>query len=357
MGLNLKNISISMCKVKVSVIVPIYNVEKYLRQCVDSLLNQTLKEIEIILVDDGSTDECPLICEEYKRKDSRIKVVHKENGGLSSARNAGLDVAIGEYVAFIDSDDYVSLEMMEKRYSASKERNLDACYCDYNFDYDGKVWSANKQKNDSFVYTKGEVEDFLLDMVGPLPSYPSDVKHLVSVCLALYKTDIIKRYNIKFESERLYPSEDLLFHIDFLSRCSRLGYLKGSMYYWRYRPGSLSRSYSSERFKLYVALLNRVREKLEEHFVEDVYILHYQRCVYSFFRSIMKYESLISKESHVFRRIRERCSHPLIESVYESYPIEQMVLKHRMFITSMKHKLALPIYLMCWLENKIRKNV
>lgn len=106
---------------KVSIIVPIYNVEKYLHQCVDSLLNQTLRNLEVILVDDGSPDSCPRICEEYKKKDTRVKVVHKQNGGLSDARNAGMKLVEGEYVAFIDSDDYVDLHMFEKLYAAAKK--------------------------------------------------------------------------------------------------------------------------------------------------------------------------------------------------------------------------------------------
>lgn len=226
---------------KVSIIVPIYNVEKYLRQCVDSLLNQTLREIEVILVDDGSPDGCPSICEEYKKKDARVKVVHKQNGGLSDARNAGMKLVEGEYVAFIDSDDYVDLHMFEKLYAEANKRNLDVCYCDYNFDYDGTTRPANKQKEDLFVDGKDETKAFLLDMVGPLPSYPSDVKYLVSVWHGIYKTSIIRDNHIIYESERLYPSEDLLFHIDFLSRCERVGYLKDAMYYWRFNPTSLSR--------------------------------------------------------------------------------------------------------------------
>ena len=92
----------------ISVIVPIYNVEKYLARCVDSIVNQTYKNLEIILVDDGSPDLCPQMCDDYAEKDSRIKVVHKKNGGLSDARNAGMAVSTGEYISFIDSDDYVS---------------------------------------------------------------------------------------------------------------------------------------------------------------------------------------------------------------------------------------------------------
>ena len=98
---------------KVSVIVPIYNVEKYLDECMVSLLNQTLKDIEIILVDDESPDNCPKMCDEYANKDKRVKVVHKKNGGLGFARNSGLDVATGEYVAFIDSDDWIKPTHLE----------------------------------------------------------------------------------------------------------------------------------------------------------------------------------------------------------------------------------------------------
>lgn len=97
-----------------SVIVPIYNVEKYLHKCVDSLIGQTYKDIEIILVDDGSPDNCPTICDEYAKKDSRIKVIHKQNGGLSDARNKGLEAATGEFVSFIDSDDYIELDTFER---------------------------------------------------------------------------------------------------------------------------------------------------------------------------------------------------------------------------------------------------
>ena len=97
---------------KVSIIVPVYKVEKYLRKCIDSIINQTLKDIEIILVDDGSPDNCGKICDEYAAKDTRIKVIHKENGGLSSARNAGMEVAEGEYIGFVDSDDWIESDLI-----------------------------------------------------------------------------------------------------------------------------------------------------------------------------------------------------------------------------------------------------
>ena len=114
---------------KISIIVPIYNVEKYLRKCIDSILNQSYDNLQIILVDDGSPDNCPKICDEYLNKDNRIQVIHKSNGGLSSARNAGIKVANGKYIAFIDSDDYIELNMIEKLVNAIEKSNADLCIC------------------------------------------------------------------------------------------------------------------------------------------------------------------------------------------------------------------------------------
>ena len=113
----------------ISVIVPIFNVEKYLNRCVDSIINQTYENLEIILVDDGSTDGCPGICDDYAKKDSRIKVIHKENGGLSDARNAGMKVAIGEYISFVDSDDYVIPDFIEKMLSILISERSDIAEC------------------------------------------------------------------------------------------------------------------------------------------------------------------------------------------------------------------------------------
>ena len=107
------------------IIIPVYKVEKYLDKCMQSLINQTLKDIEIIMVDDGSPDRCPQMCDEYAKQDNRVKVIHQKNVGLGYARNSGLDVAFGEYVAFVDSDDFVDTMMFEIMYSRAKKENSD----------------------------------------------------------------------------------------------------------------------------------------------------------------------------------------------------------------------------------------
>ena len=111
----------------ISVIIPIYNVEAYLDECIASVIAQTYSNLEIILVDDGSPDNCPQMCDEWAAKDSRIRVIHKENGGLSDARNAGIDIATGEYIAFVDSDDWIVPEMYEKMLAALKTENAATC--------------------------------------------------------------------------------------------------------------------------------------------------------------------------------------------------------------------------------------
>ena len=110
---------------KISVVVPVYNVEAYLERCLDSLINQTLSDIEIICVNDGSTDSSPEKLEEFAKKDSRIKIINQENGGLSAARNTGIEAATGEYIGFVDSDDYVDLDFYEKLYNAATSHNAD----------------------------------------------------------------------------------------------------------------------------------------------------------------------------------------------------------------------------------------
>lgn len=152
-------------KPKVSVIVPIYNVEKYLRRCLDSLVNQTLTDIEIILVDDESPDNSNEIYKEYLAKDNRIKLVQKKNGGLGFARNSGLEIATGEFIAYIDSDDYVDVNMFKKLYDTSKNNNLDTVYCGYNnLDDELKVHSFNEVDDLTIFSTKDEVNGVLLDM-------------------------------------------------------------------------------------------------------------------------------------------------------------------------------------------------
>ena len=147
----------------ISVVVPIYNVENYIKKCVDSILSQTYKNLEIILVDDGSPDNCPQICDEYAQKDNRIKVIHKENGGLSDARNAGIDISKGKFITFIDSDDYIEKDYVEVLYNSIKENASDMAIGSHKAIYDNGTILNKETGEKSVLDSKNVLERILYD--------------------------------------------------------------------------------------------------------------------------------------------------------------------------------------------------
>ena len=200
----------------ISVVVPVYNAEKYLAKCVESILAQTYQNLEIILVDDGSIDSSPKMCDDYASKDKRIRVIHKENGGASSARNAGLNVATGEFVAFVDGDDYIEQNMYELLLSKQQEGNYDLVFCRYNEDRSGtKIHYYEKCLSDfcqsgslEYFFYKGKVKDG-----SPIVNY-----HSVNVCIwrALFRREVIN--SIRFDENIKYLSEDMVFMLTILSQ-------------------------------------------------------------------------------------------------------------------------------------------
>ena len=242
-----------MCKV--SVVVPIYNVEKYIKQCVDSIRNQTLEDIEIILVDDGSPDNCPQICDDYKKLDNRIKVVHKKNGGLSSARNAGMRVATGEYIGFVDSDDYIEVDMYEKMYNTAKKYDVDFVMCDYY-----KVFEKEKYQNslslEKGLFNKKKIVDRLYNEL--IMREDLEYGPLLSVWNCLYKRDFIEKNNLYFDDIVKYCEDNLYSPI--------VGYNAQSFYYmknqylynYRFNPNSISNTFKQEYWDIYVEMNNKL---------------------------------------------------------------------------------------------------
>lgn len=341
---------------KISIILPIYNVEKYLDECLKSVTHQTLKDIEIICVIDASPDHSIDVCEKWQTKDKRIVIVdEKVNKGLGLTRNVGLKYVHGEYVAFVDSDDYIDVEMYERMYDYAQENSLDTCFCDYLRDTDGVI-SESKEPKDSFTCLgREDVDEYLFDMLGPLPEYPSDVKHLVSVWRGIYSMKIIRRFGVRFESERLNASEDIPFNIDYLMKAERIGYIPFKGYYYRYNPVSLSRGYTHKKFQAYQYLLNEVKERLETYCDSRRWKLHYERFVFYTLRCIIKYEAIKDIDGNKMNNIRMRCDDSMMIPLYKDYPYKRFHIKQRVFFFCMKHRLVWMLYWMCILENKIHK--
>lgn len=206
-------------KTKISVIVPIYKAENYLRKCVDSILNQTYKNLEIILVDDGSPDGSGAICDEYAKKDKRVVVIHKKNAGVSAARNSGLDIAKGDYVAFVDSDDYVDEKMYEALVGAFEKTKADLVICDHYSVCGDKILSKSKHETASFYKNNEKDRPILFGACNININAPWN---------KLYKMKLI---NHRFDENCSY-GEDQKFNLDYITNCSVIHYLNLPLYYY-----------------------------------------------------------------------------------------------------------------------------
>lgn len=327
---------------KVSVIIPIYNVEKYLNRCIDSVINQSLKDIEIILVNDGSPDNCPKICDEYANKDSRIKVIHKSNGGLSSARNAGMKIATGDYIGFVDSDDYIEINMYEQLYNVAYENNVDFVMSDYY-----KVYDDSKKEVtldiDSGLYLKEDI----YNKIYPSLIMKEDIDYgpLLAVWHCLYKTSFIKKNDLYFD-ELVKYSEDNLFSSLVGYKSNSFYYMKGYyLYNYRYNPNSISTTYKSDSWDVYVDMNNKLYENFHKNrdfnFKRqlDLHMIYY----------IFNYTNQLgcSNKSfyHKYKEIKKVLAYKESRRALDKLKLPNVNIKLKICILMLKNKLIIPYML------------
>lgn len=246
--------------VKVSVIVPVYNVEKYLRKCLDSLVKQTLKEIEIIIVNDGTKDNSQTIIDEYVKKfPDNIKSFIKENGGLSDARNYGLKHATGEYVGFVDSDDYIENDMFEKMYNKAKSNDFDIVVCDLNYIYENenKYCSSNIKFD---LINSNQIQNKMIYI------YPAAWNKI-------YRKNIID----KFEFKKGIWYEDVEFMYRILPYINSIGIVKEPLYQYVQREGAITSTFNDKIFD-YIDIWNGIIEFYKKNKIYDKYISEIEYC-------------------------------------------------------------------------------
>ena len=205
----------------VSIVVPVYNVETYLHECVDSILAQTYRDLELILVNDGSKDSSPSICDAYAAKDPRVKVIHKKNGGVSAARNTGIDAATGKYIAFCDSDDYLEPKWVEELTKAISASPTAWCFCGCH-----TVDATGNYVEENCIFHRSPVHETL-----PMSAYPEVYGANYSACLWLriFNLDIIREHNIRFDP-KLSVSEDVLFSLQYGAYCTEFSVVNLPLY-------------------------------------------------------------------------------------------------------------------------------
>lgn len=312
-------------KPKVSIIVPVYNVEKYLDRCMESLLNQTLKDIEIILVDDGSPDSCPQMCDEYAKRDSRIKVIHKQNGGLGFARNSGLEIAKGEYVAFVDSDDHIALEMYEELICKANENNYDAVFGGIYIENDNKKWKHLHEFEHGKVFTNDDVKEFALEMVASKPYVKKERCCQMSVWRAVYKKNIITSNNISFISEREVVSEDIPFNVDFLLNAKKIALIDKAYYYYHLNGTSLTSNVNPQKFYGYINLRKILIGKLSNF---DRLHVHSNRFFIGYCRMLML-QLCNSNRSDIKEQLSIICNDKIWDVIRKEYPVKWLPIYPR----------------------------
>ena len=323
----------------ISIIVPVYNVEKYLRQCLDSLIKQTYKNIEIVIIDDGSTDNSGKICDEYEKKNKNIKVIHKKNEGLGLARNTGLELIKGEYVMFVDSDDYVSNEICEVLLNNMNNNNYDYCKCGYcSFDNNGKLFSTKKYCNEKF-YENDSKFQMMARMIGSLPDKKDVIEPSVWACI--YKADIIKKYNIKFPSERELISEDIVFNLEYMEHVQSSGIIDYCGYFYRFNPKSLSKSYKKDRYDKIVYLYDYLYNRLTELKYNNDAFIRLNTLFFVNLKVIISQEKNSNKSAiEIKKTIDYLLNNEKTRKIINEYPINQQHFKQRLFLYFLKYKMS-----------------
>lgn len=255
----------------VSIVVPIYNMEQYLDRCLESVVNQTYERLEILLVDDGSTDSSSTVCDRWAAADSRITVIHKQNGGLGMARNTGLDHASGDYIFFLDSDDYVDTTLVEKCIRSVCKHNAEiVLFGRYNVYENGTV-TLGTVKAGRQLYRGSEIQTEILPSL-----FTYELGFGVSAWSRMYSVKFLKNNALRFVSEREIISEDAFFSLPLFAAASAVSIVPESLYYYCRRDSSLSRRYQAGRQERNDIFLVKSLEKVEELGLPEAVKTHIQ---------------------------------------------------------------------------------
>lgn len=328
---------------KVSIIVPIFNVENYIEKCLQKLLNQTLEDIEIILVDDGATDNCPQICDEYAKRDSRVKVIHKKNAGLGFARNSGIENATGDFIAFVDSDDYVEETMFEIMYKKAQKENSDIVYCN-NYVYHSLSGCIEKSKSplckDKTFRGHYVIDEVLKNMIASEPNDVTERKYYMSVWRGIFKRKTVD--GIRFVSERDYLSEDIFYQVEALKRANSVTIISDYLYYYRENFSSLTHKYRNDRIQKSILLYEHLAEVVSSIASKDKEDWNFRllKLLYGYFRFSL-FSNMASNVN--VRNLKDdfnQCYNYLNKiSFYSKYPVGVLPFKHKLILFLFKHNM------------------
>ena len=324
---------------KVSIIVPVYNAEKYIKQCLESIISQTYENIEIIVVNDGSKDNSLNILKEYVKKSNKMKLVDKKNGGVSSARNAGLKEATGEYITFVDSDDWLEKNAIEIMLRNIKD--FDIIQSSYYINADIKF---NQKENNT-----DDINKIKRDIL--MKNYITDSNTGALRCVwgKLIKREAIK--NIKFE-ESIYLLEDGLFLYECMDNIKKIKFIKENLYHYRKLNDSACNRFNEDQLSQYDNIAKKLKKLLKED-EEYIYNKVMFECLMTYISRVIKYRKFSRKE--MIKKIKNICSEEKYQNVITNINKDILNTKEKVTLFFIRNNMFYSLFLICRIKDIIKR--
>lgn len=340
---------------KVSIIIPIYNAERYLKNSIESVCNQTLQDIEIILVNDGSTDNSLQICEKYASIDHRIKIIDKKNEGVSVARNKGMELATSEYITFVDPDDEVEIDMYENLYMKICKNKCDVILCNYiQIDKMGSL-KVNLPIMEG-TYERDQIQEILLNIVGGYKLEKTPI--MGSVWRGMYKKSLVDKHNLKFPAD-IRPMQDLVFITNYLAKCNTM-YIDENFYYIYYiRPNTGVTGYKNNMWHNNKKVSCMLEDVLKENNLEVEGEVMITNRVINLILGAISNEAHSDNKSKLYTKLKNIKKITEDEFVYKYMNLiddANLKIMKKLILFCVKSKLALPLYIYYSFVRKIRCN-
>ncbi|RLL42756.1 glycosyltransferase [Oceanobacillus piezotolerans] len=351
-------------KPKISIIVPIYNVEAYLKRCLESLLSQEIEDIEIIAVNDGSTDKSGEILNNYSHKDKRIKVINQQNNGVSAARNAGIRNAAGEFIGFVDPDDWVDGNMYEEMYRLAIEEDADIVMCSYKSEFENSSKEKDFHHPKKTIYQGLDVrEKMLRRLIGPIKEEVANPELLDAwgtVWSKIYKAELIKKNELRFmDLKTIGTNEDTFFNIKALYHTEKFIFLNTPYYhYWRGNENSITTKYKPDLIDKYSNLYQLIYDFIEEKKLGIEYHTALKNRISLTtlglgFNEICK-DNTSSIPSKV-KNIKGILTNKSIQNAIHEFEFKYLAIHWKLFYICVKTKRALAVYFMLSGIDRLRK--
>lgn len=350
-------------KVLISIVIPVYNNECFLRECLDSVIHQTCKNLEIICINDGSTDSSLQILNEYAAKDDRVVVIDKENEGASRTRNIGIEKSSGEYIMFLDSDDWIDLETCEEAYNAIKENNSDICFFKYVREFRQKSVVKDIYDESIKVFSAEECRNILskriVGLFGKELRYPENLDALSPVCIKLYKSDLIKKNNLKMvDTSVICTCEDGLFNVQAFYFAKGAVYINKPFYHYRkYNQNSITTGYKKNLFNGWQSLYGLMQEFIDKNNCDESFTnsLYNRRAINLIGLGL----NILANEKGMFGKISDISlilKNPEYIKAYKRMEFKYFPVHWKIFFFCAKIRFSIGIYiLLCVMRKMIGK--